>query len=223
MSTKKVARRKVSKIKKRAKKIKKKTKRVTKKKMTIDVVVRKRNKIKKEFNGKKHGMVYIYTGTGAGKTTNALGIAMRCVGHKEKVVIIQFLKWWKETGEYKIRNKLKPYYEIYQFGRKGWIGLKNLDERDKELAQKGFELAKKIVKKKKPRVIVLDEINLALHCGLLDKREVIDFLLELPPETDAVLTGRYAPEELWDVADFVNIIVDAKHPKRLVAAKGVQY
>jgi len=194
--------------------MKKKTKKKTK---------RKRKKIKKEFDGKRRGMVYLYTGTGAGKTTNALGIAMRCVGHKQKVVVIQFLKWWKKTGEYKIRNRLKPYYEIYQFGRRGWISFKDLDERDKKLAQKGLEFAKKIVKKKKPRVLILDEINLALHRKLLDKKEVVDFLLNLPPRTDVVLTGRYAPEELWDAADFVNVIVDNKHPKQLVAKKGIQY
>lgn len=202
------ARKKISKVKERAKKIRKR---------------KAAKRIKKQFDGKTRGMVYIYTGTGAGKTTNALGIAMRCVGHNEKVVVIQFLKWWKSTGEYKIQKKLRPYYEIYQFGRKGWVGLKRLKKRDKELAQKGFEFAKKIVKEKKPRVIVLDEINLALHCRLLDKQEVVNFLLNLPPTTDAVLTGRYAPEELWDVADFVNIIVDAKHPKKLIATKGIQY
>jgi len=184
---------------------------------------KRKSKIKKEFDGKRRGMVYLYTGTGAGKTTNALGIAMRCVGHKQKVVIIQFLKWWKKTGEYKIRNRLKPYYEIYQFGRRGWISFKDLDERDKKLAQKALEFAKKIVKNKKPRVLILDEINLALHRKLLDKKEVVDFLMNLPPRTDVVLTGRYAPEELWDAADFVNVIVDNKHPKQLVAKKGIQY
>ena len=172
---------------------------------------------------KKRGTVYLYVGTGAGKTTNALGIAMRCVGHKQKVVIIQFLKWWKQTGEYKIRQKLKPYYEIYQFGRRGWIGLKNLDERDKKLARRAFEFAKRVVKEKKPRVLVLDEINLAMHCRLIDKKEVIEFLRNLPPHTDVVLTGRYAPEEIWEVADFINQIVDIKHPKELVAKKGIQY
>ncbi len=180
-------------------------------------------KTKKEFNGKTRGMVYLYTGTGAGKTTNALGIAMRCVGHEQKVVVIQFLKWWKKTGEYKIRDRLKPYYEIYQFGRRGWIGFKNLDERDKKLAQKGFEFAKKVVKEKKPHVLILDEINVALHRKLLNKKEVVEFLTSLPPTTDAVLTGRYAPEELWDIADFVNVIVDNKHPKEMVAKKGIQF
>lgn len=184
---------------------------------------KRKKKIKKEFNGKRKGMVYLYTGTGAGKTTNALGIAMRCVGHKQKVVIIQFLKWWKKTGEYKIRDRLKPYYEIYQFGRRGWIGLKTLDERDKKLAQKAFEFAKKVVKEKKPRVIVLDELTIALNRKLLNKKDVIEFLMNLPPTTDAVVTGRYAPEELWDVADFVNIVVDNKHPKTMVAKKGIQF
>jgi cob(I)alamin adenosyltransferase len=177
----------------------------------------------KEENGKEHGKIYLFTGTGAGKTTNALGIAMRCVGHRQKVVVIQFLKWWKKTGEYKIRELLKPYYEIHQFGRKGWIGLKNLDERDRKLAQNAFSFAKSIVEKQKPRCLILDEINLAMHCGLLDKHEVIDFLLHVPADTDVVLTGRYAPEEIWDVADFVSTIVDEKHPDKLVAGKGIQY
>jgi len=189
----------------------------------IKTKTKKVKKVKKAFNGKRRGMVYLYTGTGAGKTTNALGIAMRCVGHRKKVVIIQFLKWWKQTGEYKIRNRLKPYYEIYQFGRKGWIGFKNLDERDKKLCEKAFEFAKKVVREKKPRVLVLDEITIALNRKLLDKKEVVDFLTNLPPTTDVVLTGRYAPEELWDVADFVNIVVDDKHPKELIAKKGIQY
>lgn len=176
-----------------------------------------------EENEEKRGMIYVYTGLGAGKTTNALGIAMRCVGHKKKVIIIQFMKWWKETGEYKIKELLSPYYEIYQFGRKGWIGFENLDERDKELAKEALEFAKKVVAEKKPSVLVLDEINLAMHCNLLDVKEVIGFLHSLPPETDAVLTGRYAPDELIEASDFVNEVKDVKHPKKLVAREGIQY
>ncbi|MBS7621640.1 cob(I)yrinic acid a,c-diamide adenosyltransferase, partial [Candidatus Bathyarchaeota archaeon] len=112
------------------------------------------------------GYIYLYTGTGAGKTTNALGLALRSIGHKHKVVIIQFLKWWKNTGEYKIRKMLAPYYEIYQFGRRGWHGLSNLGEEDRKLAKKGLKFAEKIVREKKPHLLVLDEINLALHCNL---------------------------------------------------------
>ena len=169
------------------------------------------------------GDVYLYTGTGAGKTTNILGLALRSVGHRQKVVIIQFLKWWKNTGEYKIRNRLKPYYEIYLFGRKGWRGLKSLGEKDRTLAKKGLEFARKVVKEKKPRLLGLDELNLALHCKLLDVREVIGFLDSLPKNTDVVITGRHAPKELIKRADFVNEVRAVKMPKKLRSRAGIQY
>jgi cob(I)alamin adenosyltransferase len=170
---------------------------------------------------KKRGTIYLYTGEGGGKTTNALGLALRCLGHGYKVVIIQFLKWWKNTGEYKFR-KLHSNYQIYQFGREGWIGLNNLDERDKELTKKGLEFAKKVLKQK-PRLLVLDEINLALHCKLLDVKEVIEFLKTVPEETNVVLTGRHAPRELVQFADFVNEIIDVKHPEEIPTDKGIQF
>jgi cob(I)alamin adenosyltransferase len=169
------------------------------------------------------GYVYVYTGTGAGKTANALGLALRSVGHRRKVVIVQFLKWWKNTGEYKVRGMLEPYYEIYQFGRKGWIGLSNLGEEDKRLAQKGLEFAGKILKEKKPQLLILDEINLAVYCDLLDIRQLLAFLERVPDRTDVVLTGRYAPKELVERADFVNEVVDIKSPKQMVTTKGIQY
>jgi len=169
------------------------------------------------------GYVYLYTGIGAGKTTNALGLALRSVGHKRKVIIIQFLKWWKNTGEYKIRKILAPYYEIYQFGRKGWHGLSKLGEEDKELAHKALRFAEKIVKEKKPHLLVLDEVNLALHCKLLDVKEVLKFLDKMPKKTDVVLTGRFAPKELVKRAEFVNEIIAIKYPKEMVTTRGIQY
>ena len=169
------------------------------------------------------GYVYLYTGTGGGKTTNALGLALRSVGHRHKVVIIQFMKWWKNTGEYKIRKRLEPHYEIYQFGRKGWIGLSNLGEEDKKLAKKGLKFAERVMREKKPHLLVLDEINLAVHCKLLEANEVLALLDKIPEKTDVVLTGRHAPKELVERADFVNEIVDVKHPERIPTTKGIQY
>ncbi|MDI6806902.1 MAG: cob(I)yrinic acid a,c-diamide adenosyltransferase [Candidatus Aenigmarchaeota archaeon] len=186
------------------------------------------------------GYIYLYYGEGAGKTTNALGLALRSVGHKHRVIIIQFLKYWKNTGEYKIIQMLKPYYEIYQFGRPGWFKAENKKQRvyrfgkkkfvvkslkdlDKKLAKEGLEFAKKIVKKKKPHLLILDEINLALHWKLLDVNEVIKFLDSLPSKTDVVLTGRYVPKLLMKRADFINEIIDVKHPKKIPATKGIQY
>jgi len=172
---------------------------------------------------RKWGTVYLYTGEGAGKTTNALGLALRCLGHGYKVVIIQFLKWWKNTGEYKFRRKFSPNYQIYQFGRRGWIGLKNLGERDRELSVKALRFAEKVVRREKPRLLVLDEINLALDCKLLDVEDVIEFLKTVPKQTSVVLTGRRAPKELVAFADFVNEIIDVKHPSVIPTDKGIQY
>jgi cob(I)alamin adenosyltransferase len=169
------------------------------------------------------GTIYLYTGEGGGKTANALGLALRCLGHGYKVVIIQFLKWWKNTGEYKFRNKFGPNYQIYQFGRKGWIGLKNLDERDRKLTAEALEFARNIVRQEKPRLLVLDEINLALDTKLLDVDEVIEFLKTVPKGTSVVLTGRRAPKELVKFADFVNEIIDVKHPKNIPTDRGIQY
>lgn len=186
------------------------------------------------------GYIYVYTGEGAGKTTNALGLALRCVGHKKKVIIIQFMKWWKKIGEYKIREKLKPYYEIYQFGRPGWLKIdgtreetvkingmefrvRSLDELDREMCEKALEFARKITKEKKPHLLVLDEVNLALHCKLLDMKKFLEFLDEIPKKTHVVLTGRYAPQELIERADFVNEIKVIKMPKQIITTKGIQY
>ncbi|MDH5482301.1 MAG: cob(I)yrinic acid a,c-diamide adenosyltransferase [Candidatus Bathyarchaeota archaeon] len=169
------------------------------------------------------GYIYLYTGTGAGKTTNALGLALRSVGHKRHVIIIQFLKWWKNTGEYKIRKMLAPYYEIHQFGRKGWHGLSDLTESDRKLARNALKFAKKVVNEKKPNLLVLDEINLALHCKLLDVKDVLKFLDEIPNKTDVVLTGRFAPKELMNRAEFVNEIVGIKYPRQMITTKGIQY
>ena len=169
------------------------------------------------------GNIYLYTGTGGGKTANALGLALRSVGHEHKVIIIQFLKWWKNTGEYKIRKRLEPFYEIYLFGREGWIGLDKLGKEDKKLSEEALKFAKKIVKEKKPHLLVLDEVNLAIHCKMLEIKDVIEFLDSMPEQTDVVLTGRYAPQELIDRADFVNEVNDIKQPKEMVTTKGIQY
>lgn len=183
------------------------------------------------------GYVYLYTGTGAGKTTNALGLALRSLGHGKKVVIIQFFKWRKDIGEYLIKDKLGPHYEIYQFGRPVWLGktekteefagekfkVESFKDADKELANKALEFAKQLLKEKKPHLLVLDEINLALHWKLLELEDVLELLDNLPEDTTVVLTGRYAPEELMKRADFVNVIQEVKAPKDFKLTAGIQY
>lgn len=174
--------------------------------------------------------IYLFSGNGAGKTTNALGLALRSLGHGHNVLVIQFLKWYKETGEYKFMEKWRVIpsypkrgkYIIKQYGRQGWIGLNNLTEEDKELCHKALDDTISIAGLLLPKLIILDEINLAIHCKLLTIDEIKLFLKKLP-ECNVVMTGRYASEELINLADFVNIITDTKFPEESVCEEGIQY
>jgi len=182
------------------------------------------------------GYVYLYFGTGGGKTANALGLALRSVGHNKRVVIIQFLKWKKDIGEVLVADKLKPFYEIYQFGREAWLGeedataefdgeefhVESAKSRDKEFAKNGLDFATKIMKEK-PHLLVLDEINLATHWRLLEVADVLKFLDNIPDETTVVMTGRLSPNELIDRADFVNVIQEIKMPQHFKLTEGIQY
>lgn len=173
---------------------------------------------------KKRCQVYLYTGEGAGKTTASLGLALRSVGHGHKVVIIQFLKGRKDIGEWKIKSRLKPLYEIYQFGQPQLVDPKHLRPKDYELARKGIAFAKDVLKKK-PDLLILDEANLAARGGLISVDDILGLIAVADKKTVIVLTGRYAPKELIDIADFVNEIKDVKHPfgEGIPARKGIQY
>ena len=178
----------------------------------------------------------MYYGTGGGKTANALGLALRSVGHCKNVVIIQFLKWKADTGECLIKDQLKPYYEIYQFGREAWLGEKDtvaefggekfsvesVNSQDKAIAQKALEFARAVLKKK-PHLLVLDEINLAAQWKLLSVDDVLELLDNVPEETTVVMTGRLAPKGLIDRADFVNVVQEVKAPKHFKLTQGIQY
>ena len=167
--------------------------------------------------------IYLWTGEGAGKTTSALGVALRAVGHKQRVIIVQFMKGRKYIGEYKIMQKLKPYYQIYQFGSPKFIKpITKPTKKDKELAAKGLEFARKAAKKK-PRLLILDEINLACAIGLVKTDNVINLVKEISKYTIVYLTGRRAPSKLKQAADFVNEIRLLKSPKKYPVRKGIEW
>jgi cob(I)alamin adenosyltransferase len=169
------------------------------------------------------GLVHVYTGNGGGKTTSALGLAMRAVGHNQKVIVIQFLKGRKDIGEYKIQKKLAPYYEVYQFGTKEFIDPKKPKPKDLELARKGLEFAREALKRK-PNLLILDEINYAMAWNLLKVEDVLDLLKDIPKKTNVILTGRYAPDEIINRADIVTTVEDIKGmKKRTPAKKGYEY
>lgn len=163
-------------------------------------------------NNKKLNNIYLWTGNGWGKTTSALGVALRAVGHGKRVVIIQFMKGRKDIGEYMVASKLEPNYEIYQFGRREFVNLSRPTAEDKKLAQEGFEFAKGVAQTK-PFLLILDEINLATAIGLIKVETILDFLDKAPKEVTIYLTGRRAPPKLKARADYVTEIRAIKHPK----------
>jgi len=182
--------------------------------------------LKKSGRGIQGKFIHVYTGDGGGKTTSSLGLALRAIGQGCRVAIVQFMKGRKDIGEYKVRSRLAPHYEIRQFGRPGWVDLKNPSKADIELAHKGLEYAHKLLRdKKKPDVLILDEINIAAACGLVQVNEVLGFLDEVPENTWVVLTGRQAPPQFINRADYVTEFVEVKHPfmKGIPAHKGIEY
>jgi cob(I)alamin adenosyltransferase len=174
---------------------------------------------------KGRALVYLYTGEGGGKTTNAFGFALRAIGHGYKVIIVQFMKGWSDIGEVKACKRLAPECEVYQFGRKEFVDPKNPAPEDRRLAEEALAFARKAVLEKKPKLLVLDEVNLAAAFGLVKVEGVLSLLDEVPPSTIVMLTGRRAPRGLIDRADFVSVIEDVKHPSRegVPARKGIEY
>ncbi|HDN62841.1 MAG TPA: cob(I)yrinic acid a,c-diamide adenosyltransferase [Candidatus Bathyarchaeota archaeon] len=173
---------------------------------------------------RRRGFVHLYMGEGEGKTLAAIGAAIRAIGHGYKVIIVQFMKGRKDIGEYKIRERLAPEYEIYQFGREVFIDLRKPDPIDYKLAREGLKFAREALRRR-PKLLILDELSLAVAVGLIDVDEVLDLLREVPPSTVVILTGRQAPKEFIEVADLVSEVREVKHPMRagIKARKGIEY
>jgi cob(I)alamin adenosyltransferase len=172
----------------------------------------------------KKGQIHLYTGEGEGKTANALGLALRAVGHGYKVIIVQFMKGRKDIGEYRITRRLSPEYEIHQFGREEFIDFKNPKPEDYQMAKKAVEFAREALKRR-PKLLILDEINLAAHFGIVKTEEVLELLEDIPAETVVVLTGRRAPKELIERADLVTEMKLVKHPfeEGVQARRGIEF
>ena len=164
------------------------------------------------------GYIQLYTGNGKGKTTAALGLALRAAGHGLKTYIGQFLKG-QAYGELEAARRLAPLITIEQFGRSGFIHVtENPEDEDIGRAKRGLEKCLRAMLSGKYRLVVLDEICVALHFRLLGEKEVHDFLAQKPGDVEVVLTGRYAPPYLLRRADLVTEMKEKKH----YFAKGVR-
>jgi len=168
-------------------------------------------------------MIQIYTGDGKGKTTAALGLALRVLGHGEKVFMVQFMKG-RTYGEL-VCCKNIPNMTIVMSGRDAFVKKGNPEEVDLRMAREGLDLAKRIIEAGEHRLVILDEINVALHYELLDLGEVLAMLKGRPPHVEIVCTGRYAPAELIEAADLVSEIHAVKHYYHagVEMRKGIEY
>jgi len=154
------------------------------------------------------GYIHLYTGNGKGKTTAAIGLAVRAAGAGKKTYIAQFVKGM----HYSELESLKrfPEIEIHQFGLDCFI-VNEPTQKDIDAARHGLNTVSAIISNKQYDVIILDEICIALHYKLFSMDEFLDVLKLKPDETEIVMTGRYATQQLMDVADLVTEMKEVKH------------
>ncbi|AMW33264.1 cob(I)yrinic acid a,c-diamide adenosyltransferase [Fervidobacterium islandicum] len=168
------------------------------------------------------GYIHVYTGNGKGKTTAAFGLALRAVCAGKKVYIGQFIKGMKYS-ELDAPNYL-PNLVIEQYGRNCFIRNKPTDE-DIKLAKAGLEKMKNVISSGEYNLVVMDEVNVAIYYRLFSVDEVLEILKTKPEHIDVVLTGRYAPQELIEVADLVTEMREIKHyyQQGVLAREGIEY
>lgn len=198
----------------------------------------------------RKGQIHVYTGDGKGKTTAAIGLALRAVGQGLKVFVVQFMKGGAYTGEFISAQNFLPNLEIMQFGRpclkqQKQFKLKKAsfdfireeiecgdcrycflnDEVQKDYVEKAFKKAYSIITEGQHHLVILDEINLALSYGFLETERIVALLQNKPEQVEIILTGRNAPYELKKTADLVTEMKMHKHyyNKGISARKGIEY
>jgi cob(I)alamin adenosyltransferase len=175
----------------------------------------------------ERGLVIVYTGKGKGKTTAALGIVLRAVGHGYKVGMIQFIKGEWYYGELTSSKRLEPEFEMIAAGR-GFVGIiddSHPIEDHQKAAREAIQLAKQKVTSGIYDIMILDEVNYAVKLNLVSQQDILDLIAAKPEKTTLVLTGNHVPESVIAVADLVTEMREIKHPyqKGIKAKKGIDF
>jgi cob(I)alamin adenosyltransferase len=175
----------------------------------------------------RRGLVLVVTGEGKGKTTSCLGMAVRAVGYGMKVLMIQFIKGSLHYGELDGAKRLAPEFELVPMG-KGFVGIRGdslpIGEHQ-AAARQALAMARERMLSGRYDVIILDEVNVAVHLGLLDVGDVVALIRERPENVHLILSGRHAREEVIRLAHLVSEVRNIKHPfdQGIEAEKGIDY
>ena len=172
----------------------------------------------------KQRLLIVYTGNGKGKTSAAMGLVLRALGHKQKVCVIQFIKGSWKSGEAFAAERYSDLLDFHIKGR-GFTWKSTDLEKDREQARNAWEFAKESITGRTYRLVVLDELTYLMKYNIIDDKEVVDFLCRSPPETNIVVTGRDAPPNLVSAADIVTYMAEIRHPFKdgIKAQKGIDY
>lgn len=173
---------------------------------------------------KRKGLILVYTGNGKGKTTAALGLALRAAGQGMGVFILQFMKRNKKIGEFKALLGAGLPITLKQYGRRVFFRTRTCEPMDIHRAHQGLQAFKKAMRSNAYDLIILDEINMAIYYGLLKIEEVIEAIEQKPPQLHLVLTGRNADQKLIEMADLVTEMREIKHHyhQGIHAQKGIE-
>lgn len=167
----------------------------------------------------------VYTGNGKGKTTASLGLALRAVGHGQKVCMIQFMKRNENYGEVKSIKRYLPNFKLFQKGLDRFVRKDRAKSEDLVLAAEGMDLAQKIITSQDYDLVILDEINVAVDYNLIEEKKVLDLIASKPCNVTLVLTGRYASQAILETADTISEVKEIKHHYNngIKAQPGIEY
>lgn len=182
------------------------------------------------------GMVQVYTGGGKGKTTAAIGLAIRAAGHGLRTCFVQFMKRGWESGEREALARLSPEVEVHVFGSEQWGDPSAAPEgtswwmlppsqADRDQAQEALAYGRAALTAGAWDLVVLDEVLGALYAGLISLEQVLEMICARPPQVELVITGREAPPEIIAAADLVTEMQEVKHPflRGVKARRGIEF
>ncbi len=176
---------------------------------------------------KTKGLIIVHTGNGKGKSSSGFGMILRCIGHGFPCAVVQFIKGSMHSADRELlKERFSDICQVHVMGE-GFTWDTQDRERDIAAARRAWDKAKELIRDPENRMVLLDELNIALRYDYLDAEEIADFLLTEKPEmTHVVITGRNAPDRLIDVADLVTEMKEIKHPFRkqgIAAQPGVEF